>query len=420
MPLFSELDPIQGHNIAMSTHHLGLLAYTDPASEKRLVIKPGRYLRRFYPGLSDPDVARLVATLPTDDTVEFRIARTEDEIVLVYANGPHSCMSHSDAVKVYAGPDTGVGYLLRPGSRITARAVLRLEGPSKGYIRIYGDTHRMLPELSKHGFDKQGSLLGARLLHIGTSRYPRAPYVDGLYHYAKIDNYNGHLVVDPEGDWCIQNTGGYAQPSPLPTCWKCHTNKAPRGDEHRYCTSCYNRETQVVVERNEIIDRTDAIQVNDGYYMPVWVRKGMHYQCDGNKRVFADSVPSYQVDGRQYSEPYLRRSKKYGYCEQTGRYLPIGQLTRLFDGYFSNPPPILPLSELELPREQWRRHHSWPTWYTRTDEDGIHWRIYPDVITRITCAYGLRVSLREAPHGKLYQLDRHSYVFHAPEQEQNP
>lgn len=156
----------------------------NAADNKRTEIKLGRYLRA-YTGLSDPEVAKICAKNGVQcEDLSLQWARTKEEIMHVYARGPHSCMHGQHCVQAYAGPDTAIAYIIRD-DRITARTVVNIK--TQKYLRAYGDSTRLEELLQKEGYIQSDNCLkGARLLKIpipGNSDWYYWPYVDGNYNY---------------------------------------------------------------------------------------------------------------------------------------------------------------------------------------------------------------------------------------------
>lgn len=157
------------------------------------VMKPGRYLTRFYPELSGDEVRDLAAKVGDAFVVHF--AETQEDIIKVYLNGPNSCMSKPlscyesaiHPVAVYAAGDLQLAYMSRNGKPVTydgfERATDRaLVWPDKKiYGRIYGGgDNRMARALQAMGY-REAMLTGARLLKIAHEEGESyiMPYIDG-------------------------------------------------------------------------------------------------------------------------------------------------------------------------------------------------------------------------------------------------
>ena len=158
----------------------------------------GRYLKEFFPALSDDEITVLSGKLNGrygKGCVKF--AYTRQEIRRVYESRANisSCMSYAMSdysshnrsanvkpVEAYSGPDLAVAYTEDRHGNVTARAVVWPE--KKIYGRVYaGDSGKFETQLQALGY-QYGSLRGARLTPIelgrdGATYYFAAPYIDG-------------------------------------------------------------------------------------------------------------------------------------------------------------------------------------------------------------------------------------------------
>lgn len=144
------------HFLHLSKDQPMYVAYTPDANygkrDRHVKTTVGRYLKKFSPQLSDSDVRRLSDAFKYHFGVEdVLFAETEDDIIRVYTEGPHSCMAHKHnsgnygaqihPAAVYASPGLRVAYQMRDG-KINARCLI-YDNPEnkadKRYIRQYGD-----------------------------------------------------------------------------------------------------------------------------------------------------------------------------------------------------------------------------------------------------------------------------------------
>jgi hypothetical protein len=129
------------------------------------------------------------------------LARTPEDIVYVYNNGPHSCMAYDlegavfervdqHPCAAYGNSDLAVAYILRRGE-ITARCMVWPE--QKKFGRIYGDRSRLLERLKENGYIEVWDMAGAKIRQLRTkSGQLILPYLDG------------NLGVIPEGEeWLV-------------------------------------------------------------------------------------------------------------------------------------------------------------------------------------------------------------------------
>jgi len=144
------------HFIHLSKDEPLYVAYTPDANygkqDRRVKTTIGRYLKKHFPKMTDGDIRALSDTFKYHFSVEdVLFASTEDEMIDVYRNGPHSCMSygldsgnlqsHIHPVAAYAVPGMKVAYLRREG-KINSRCLI-YDNPNnnadKRYVRVYGD-----------------------------------------------------------------------------------------------------------------------------------------------------------------------------------------------------------------------------------------------------------------------------------------
>lgn len=226
LPWAGKLPPIPDHFARLSFKDPGLVSFYESEAKaragRRLAMKPGRYLTRFYPDLSADEVREWASK--ADMGVTLKLADTSDEIVRVYENGPNSCMSHDASdyssrvhpCAVYESPDLKLAYV-EYGGKISARCLVWPDKKIHG--RIYGDEIRLRLLLEREGYTllprgDYGDLGGARLTLIRERGYIVAPYLDGNC-YAHVAD--GHLVIgrDPNGRNTLvcNNTNGFASGS---------------------------------------------------------------------------------------------------------------------------------------------------------------------------------------------------------------
>lgn len=129
----------------------------SPMPRNFVTAKPGKFLTAYFSDLlSAPEIADYAAKHRADgEPPTLLIARTAEEISMVYRLGPDSCMSHGktvhghEPIRAYASPDLAVAYLMR-NNKPTARCVVR---PEKNvYSRIYGDSSSLTAALRANGF----------------------------------------------------------------------------------------------------------------------------------------------------------------------------------------------------------------------------------------------------------------------------
>jgi hypothetical protein len=233
------------------------IAYTEnPAKGEKDIqtqIKPGKFLRKIMPDMSDTEVQRLVQIFNgVSISGELRIATTEEHIVFVYLNGPNSCMGHKTScyqtgsihpVSVYGSGDIGVAYVENPrdSAKISARAVVNLIG--KTYSRIYGESSMIKPLLEKNGWEYSDTALNGTRLLKRTNDYGDliAPYLDGRCCEITVNGEYLH-INEYDGDYTADNTNGL-----LSAGYSCHhcdcsidENDCRSGGDYDYCDDCWN------------------------------------------------------------------------------------------------------------------------------------------------------------------------------------
>lgn len=240
------------HFAHVSTQDSSMVAYThNPdkgVADLQTMIKPGRYLTRFFKDKLSPNQIRdwAAAFASANESHDIHFESTQDGIERVYVDGPSSCMSytldsrefqsHMHPVRVYAAGDIRIAYLKRGNGRITARALVY-----KNYhCRVYGDNSRLTRLLESKGFER-GSFQGARILKIENDIGENSgeyilPYIDsgeaedGDISAASVADHGDHFkIVEHGGDYIAENINGLA-------CGG------------KYCQSCESRSNSSFVE----------------------------------------------------------------------------------------------------------------------------------------------------------------------------
>ncbi len=212
------------HWVHASKEQPGMIAYTPDVAhgkaDRQIRTKLGRYLKKASGlELSEPAIASIGCLLRSlMEPPTLLIARTQEEIAMVYDKGPRSCMGGEGRnfsadvapVRVFAGPDTAVAYITREG-RITARTIIRTD--TYEWIRMYGDEIALESALDAEGYSEGDGLAGCRLADVEYDGRTVMPYLDGCAHY--VDSYHCPekdktywRVVDC-GDWSAQSEYGF-------------------------------------------------------------------------------------------------------------------------------------------------------------------------------------------------------------------
>jgi hypothetical protein len=180
----------------------GMIEYVDPKSKLLTKIRAGRWLTQYMGNYIDADTIEVYAQSTGTPVPEIHFARTAEEMVWVYANGPSSCMAGEASrfsglgghhpVEAYAGFDLAVAYITEDGTPEGMPIARTLCWPDKKqFNRVYwrSRTNGVALEraLQEQGFS-HGKLSGARFskITIGSS-YLLLPYLDASAAIATDD-----------------------------------------------------------------------------------------------------------------------------------------------------------------------------------------------------------------------------------------
>lgn len=183
----------------------------DGGRDRQVRSKMGKFLKRYQGKLhqfNDTVIADFANRFNTQTTPP-RLTITHDtrEMISVYKNGPHSCMSENfeaqehHPVTAYARPPIGLAYVKLDDGRIVARALVRLD--TMEFMRPYGNEFAIQKLLVDAGFRFSTKLglggLELNFMHTtsGSLRLvmpyfdPPAVFVDVNFKEQRI------IVVDP-------------------------------------------------------------------------------------------------------------------------------------------------------------------------------------------------------------------------------
>jgi hypothetical protein len=218
-PYFREnIDRWAEHGARPSNTIEGMLAYyaspAHRAAERLSVIKPGRYLRKFFGDLMDDGTIEVLAQRWSNEFAPRPLIVTQDadEIENVYRKGPSSCMTFRHGgydgechpARVYAGPDLAVAYI-GDENEADGRAVVWPD--KKIFGRTYGDNARMEAALKLAGYReaKSGEFDRARLQRFEGREGIVCPYLDMV---GQVDDNGTHLIITPHGDYEARGADG--------------------------------------------------------------------------------------------------------------------------------------------------------------------------------------------------------------------
>jgi hypothetical protein len=203
-----------------------MIAYTPDAqagaNDKQVKTTLGKLVRRWFPTAPDHVVARIEASHRAELDPSFPIARTADEIELVYRHmeGDTGCMRYprdrfgltdTHPSHVYAAPHFGVAYVERNGQTLSRSVIwVNPDNPDdKRYVRVYGD-QVLKRKLERQGYRCAG-LAGTKLALVIDAGWDEQeefrdrivmPYVDpaGGIHSGinECNSSNGVLMEDED------------------------------------------------------------------------------------------------------------------------------------------------------------------------------------------------------------------------------
>ena len=273
------------------------------------VMKPGRYLSRFFPiNLSEGDVklwAERYAALFVPAVVQFVSGSDKHGWQHIYNVGPQSCMKGDSAVQIYAH-DKSVLRLayIKDGDTVVSRCIVRDD--IKEYIRVYpssdGPAHTALREaLEARGYTHgtlDGVLLDAVSYEGDSDKYV-CPYLDsggGRGNYTCLGSVyrdgKEYLQVGSDGmDGQTQN--GYVTAVPSMTCDDCDEgmdeDDATYIDryERHVCQDCVDNNYERAIGRRGVENyyRTEdciCCKTNDEWYVEEYASDNGVYQCEMN------------------------------------------------------------------------------------------------------------------------------------------
>lgn len=265
------------------------------------------------------------------------LANTEDDIYEVYKNGPRSCMSGSDSVRVYGGPDTAVGYVIVEG-RVVARSVLNTI--KKEYTSIYGNRDLLKPLLESNGYS-EGCLSGCRLSRIEHNYEILAPYLD---RNDCIDDDGSYLIVRDCGEYCAKSTSGYLHINSCNICGvSLHNDDGCWSDHYEadLCETCHS-ETHVYIDGdNYHIEDPDIVALSCGNYVHVDNAVYSEYHdcyLNADDAIYIEDREDYVEDDQTYAV-WCEVGDKYqlkedcSYLVQDDVYVHDDHIIRVITGY---------------------------------------------------------------------------------------
>lgn len=320
-------DELCRHFTHVSQKNPELIAYTVDETKGKLDIqtpmKPGAYLQRFFPELSQQEIKNLCELHRTyisetdASNYELKLATTPEEIVEVYNNGPESCMHGDRSVRVYGAGDLAIAHY-ESNDSVRARALC---WPSKKvYGRVYpgecdgGREHHILVKLLDAAGYRKGdgrSFNGAKLKKIDSIHGGWVmPYLDWSYG---VDDHGDHFVMSNNPDHDCQETSGYIQGRERYYCDRCEDNcdeinevRISRYNIRSWCGHCANEYAFYCNHTNNLVC-LDSGQEVDGETVADWVEVNFceHDDCATTNYV-VEVIVNLDGDTQMWQESYIR------------------------------------------------------------------------------------------------------------------
>ena len=277
-PVPSKFPVAAGTGVHLSTLDDKLLAYYPTKahilSDKPQRIKPGRYIKKYFPHMSDDEIRQLSAHIGGFELVFYSKGEDMIDAYMELSNSGivSSCMSkrnwYPHPLMVYDNSDVELA-VLRVNGEPVARALYNKH--TREYPMVYGQWERMRVALDKAGF-KHGVLDGAHINVIKVGRAYRMPYIDG---HRKLDrSANNSTRVSPDnkcGTWVIDADGIFpANSHDLASTGRDYKfdNSVPNHDVAHDCKCC-----------GEIVYESEGVYIE---YDEVYI----HESCDEGYRVY--------------------------------------------------------------------------------------------------------------------------------------
>ena len=290
------------------------IAYTQNEAKGQkdiqTVTSVGKYLNRHF-DLPDHTIRDLVSRYGS--AARFQFVNTTAEMIYHLHRGPKSCMvwSTDHGIKCDDGvtrhpyeaydPKFGWHMAVRVEGDTTMGRALCMTSPMDGvkyfvrsYLRpsnesSYSQTDDGMDTwLREQGYTKESYWRdGEKLAYHPARDSFLAPYIDGGERCVDTNEHERWLVIDSNGSWICENTGGYATSN--------------EEDENRFECACCGDMTDdddgYWVERGEDVRVCESCINNE--YTYVYGRRGNQYHIHNDNVVYVESQSEY------YDEDYL-------------------------------------------------------------------------------------------------------------------
>jgi hypothetical protein len=279
-------------------------------ADRRTQMKPGKYLRKYFPELTDQQISIHVGEWKSATTETLHFATTPKDIVDVYRYGPAfgSCMSDEKAVindihptQCYGAGDLAVAHLKNGDGDITARCIC---WPAKEvyYHKKYGDHETLCAALESNGYRSgySSDFAGARLLKITSPNGEyMCPYLDiaeavcigtDFLYVAPHEGWTEHLADSQHGTLGDESEN-HEDETECSNCaeWVSDYDICYANDEN-FCDMCCS-ELFIFCERcQEYAPNNDAVEFDNQWYCDSCIGE-VSAQCDlCSDRVALDEI----------------------------------------------------------------------------------------------------------------------------------
>ena len=235
-----------------------MVAYTPNDAygrrDRKVRVKPGRYLQQFYPELSNEDRVQWAALIDSRYAgIKLRFESDGEKIAQLYADTRHggksdlsSCMSCNaeeyggiHPCSAYGTPGDLVLAYLGTEDSATARAIVYPE--KKYYWSSYGnDAHVLIGLLKDQGYTRHQNWTGAKINAIRNPKRKNrlvVPYID-VCDEVELSDCGKFLFLNQGDINCRRTDGGGGQEC---TCDHCGEDyDADDSDSSTHCQYCYD------------------------------------------------------------------------------------------------------------------------------------------------------------------------------------
>ena len=259
--------------------------------------KPGRYLKKFYPDMSEEEVREWAQRHERKyKPVEIKFVENTDPDgwEWVYEHGVNfsSCMTYEregrylhpelkgehHPVRRYAYPGNGLRLAwFGSDTEVYGRSLVVDNEDKKGFVRVYGDD-RLRGALEAAGYGRQVSLQG---IEIERWEAPHSsdlvvPYLDSIQ---QLRDEGDHLLITEYGDICGSNSNGLAKSHDTYQCDHCGASHDDEEDisyseyeERSYCAHCDHDLVYAVVDigrygvERDMVDENNVVEIDGEHY----------------------------------------------------------------------------------------------------------------------------------------------------------